>query len=99
MTVWGDIGGVDSTSRIPGDTHGDPVHVVCPAAQRARKGGGSGSLPSPPPGRFGKTEGRPRLSAAGTPKSRTNCRLYISITAAPEAATERRGQSYGLIRQ
>ena len=64
MTVWGDIGGVDSTSRIPGDTHGDPVHVVCPAAQRARKGGGSGSLPSPPPGRFGKTEGRPRLSVA-----------------------------------
>ena len=63
MTVWGDIGGVDSTSRIPGDTHGDPVHVVCPAAQRARKGGGSGSLPSPPPGRFGKTEGRPQLSA------------------------------------
>ena len=62
MTVWGDIGGVDSTSRIPGDTHGDPVHVVCPAAQRARKGGGSGSLPSPPPGRFGKTEGRPQLS-------------------------------------
>ena len=64
MTVWGDIGGVDSTSRIPGDTHGDPVHVVCPAAQRARKGGGSGSLPSPPPGRFGKTEGRPQLSVS-----------------------------------
>ena len=62
MTVWGDIGGVDSTSRIPGDTHGDPVHVVCPAAQRARKGGGQARCPRPPPGRFGKTEGRPRLS-------------------------------------
>ena len=70
MTVWGDIGGVDSTSRIPGDTHGDPVHVVCPAAQRARKGGGSGSLPSPPPGRFGKTEGRPQLSDPGVRRAR-----------------------------
>ena len=40
MTVWGDIGGVDSTSHIPDDTHEDPVRVVCPAAQRARKGGG-----------------------------------------------------------
>ena len=65
MTVWGDIGGVDSTSHIPDDTHEDPVRVVCPAAQRARKGGGSGSLPSPPPGRFGKTEGRPQLSGGG----------------------------------
>ena len=61
MTVWGDIGGVDSTSRIPGDTHGDPVHVVCPAAQRARKGGGSGSLPSPPPPVVSK-----KLSGAAT---------------------------------
>ena len=63
MTVWGDIGGVDSTSHIPDDTHEDPVRVVCPAAQRARKGGGQARCPRPPPGRFGKTEGRPRLSA------------------------------------
>ena len=86
MTVWGDIGGVDSTSRIPGDTHGDPVHVVCPAAQRARKGGGSGSLPSPPPGRFGKTEGRPQLSVDPSdtqPILPINCRYYCRFPPSP----------------
>ena len=52
MTVWGDIGGVDSTSHIPDDTHEDPVRVVCPAAQRARKGGGQARCPRHSPGRL-----------------------------------------------
>ena len=38
-------------------------------------------------------------SSAGTPKSRTNFRLYYASPAAPEAAAERRGHSNGSVRQ